>query len=234
MGSVELINGSLGFQVSPTVSMANDDATVPPWLSPMLRANYFATCPFHRESSKSECNLFCLDCSGDAFCSYCSIHHKDHRIVQIRRSSYHNVVKVNEIQKHIDISSIQTYVINSAKIVFLNERPRVRTVKAIKTCQICFRSLLDCFRFCSLACKLGGIKHGDDPKLTFSLRGNSISSREMFCLGGPAKIRKTGIIRVDDHSKRAGVISPGTPPIHSHLTYPKQRRRKGIPCRAPF
>ncbi|WZZ78297.1 hypothetical protein YC2023_098869 [Brassica napus] len=200
MGSVELINGSLGFQVSPTVSMANDDATVPPWLSPMLRANYFATCPFHRESSKSECNLFCLDCSGDAFCSYCSIHHKDHRIVQIRRSSYHNVVKVNEIQKHIDISSIQTYVINSAKIVFLNERPR----------------------------------HGDDPKLTFSLRGNSISSREMFCLGGPAKIRKTGIIRVDDHSKRAGVISPGTPPIHSHLTYPKQRRRKGIPCRAPF
>lgn len=88
MGSVELINGSLGFQVSPTVSMANDDATVPPWLSPMLRANYFATCPFHRESSKSECNLFCLDCSGDAFCSYCSIHHKDHRIVQV---SFHHL-----------------------------------------------------------------------------------------------------------------------------------------------
>ncbi|KAF8079590.1 hypothetical protein N665_1015s0001, partial [Sinapis alba] len=150
----------------------------------------------------------------------------------IRRSSYHNVVKVNEIQKHIDISSVQTYVINSAKIVFLNERPRVRTVKAIKTCHICFRSLLDCFGFCSLACKLGGIKHGDYPKLTFSLTENS--NIEMFFLGGPAKIRKTGIIGVGDHSKMAGLISPGTPPIHSHLTYPKQRRRKGIPCRAPF
>ncbi|CAA7024391.1 unnamed protein product [Microthlaspi erraticum] len=221
--------------VSALVAMESDDETNPPWLLPMLRANYFAACSFHEESSKSECNLFCLDCSGNAFCSYCSIHHRDHRVVQIRRSSYHNVVKVSEIQKHIDISCVQTYVINSAKILFLNERPQVRggAAKGVtKTCQICFRSLLDFFRFCSLACKLEGIRHGDDSNLTFSLRGKS--GRDVFCLGEPAKIRKTGIIGVDVHSETAGVESPGTPPIDCHRNYPKQRRRKGIPRRAPF
>lgn len=223
----------------------------PPWLKPMLKADYFVTCSIHGDSNKSECNMFCLDCMGNALCSYCLIHHRDHRIVQIRRSSYHNVVRVNEIQKYIDISCVQTYIINSAKIVFLNERPQPRPGKGVtNTCEICGRSLLDSFRFCSLGCKLGAMKQGRS-ELTFALRDrNNKDILESDESSTPRKIRRTHVFNrliMDDpiifynHGKERcsaseeddgnGSISPATPPIYNHRN---ARRRKGIPHRAPF
>ncbi|XP_042011682.1 protein RGF1 INDUCIBLE TRANSCRIPTION FACTOR 1-like [Salvia splendens] len=217
----------------------------PAWLKAMLGGEYFMNCGIHADSNKSECNLFCLDCMGNALCSYCSLRHKDHRLVQIRRSSYHNVVRVSEIQRYIDISCIQTYVINSAKIVFLNQRPQPRPGKGITfTCQICHRGLPDSFRFCSLGCKMNGIKRGD-RELSFSLKikhGRELMYDEMesdYEASTPRKMHRANYMLESSSSGEDDVaaaaagntLSPATPPLYNHTN---SSRRKGVPHRAPF
>ncbi|CAA2975432.1 Hypothetical predicted protein, partial [Olea europaea subsp. europaea] len=214
------------FEVSKITRMGNEMG--PPWLKPMLKTDYFFPCPFHSDSNKSECNMYCLDCMGNAFCSYCLIHHQGHRLVQIRRSSYHNVVRINEIQKHIDISCIQPYIINSAKIVFLNERPQPKPGKGVTyTCEICARSLPDSFRFCSLGCKLNGIRRGDS-ELTFSHKRGAFDGMDSDDEPStPKKIAfSSGSISSGDENVNG--MSPDTPPLFN------RHRRKGIPHRAPF
>lgn len=60
-----------------------DDDLGPPWLVPLLSTNFFVPCKIHGGSNKSECNMYCLDCTGNALCSYCLAHHKEHHIVQV-------------------------------------------------------------------------------------------------------------------------------------------------------
>ena len=43
--------------------------------------------------------------------------------MQIRRYVYTDVVRVQDIQEHIDTEGIQTYTNNSAKVIFLRWRP---------------------------------------------------------------------------------------------------------------
>lgn len=169
--------------------------------------------------------MYCLDCNGDAFCFYCrSSKHRDHQVIQIRRSSYHDVVRVSEIEKVLDISGVQTYVINSARVLFLNQRPLPRgSVKTVShVCQICGRTLLDSFRFCSLACKVVGIKRNGDAR--FWLDANNEVDLQRG--GGIHSSMEEKELREGSQQE----IYATTPPPHHHHS----RRRKGVPQRAPF
>ncbi|WOL18956.1 hypothetical protein Cni_G27753 [Canna indica] len=226
----------------------------PPWLEPLLSTHFFAACPLHPDAPRSECNMFCLDCgaASSSFCFYCrSDRHSGHRVIQIRRSSYHDVVRVAEIQKVLDISGVQTYVINSARVLFLNERPQPRgggrggggasaasSSSSPHICEICSRSLLDPFRFCSLGCKLAGIKRNGDA--TFIPNpGDEEASGSGVGGGGESSStaaeeskagrrgRLVGESREGTGHDARGPALPPPPPTTS-------RRRKGIPHRAPF
>ncbi|KAL8095545.1 protein RGF1 INDUCIBLE TRANSCRIPTION FACTOR 1-like [Apium graveolens] len=201
-----------------------DDSKWPPWLKPLLGTRFFGQCKNHPSAHKSECNMYCLDCINGALCSICLSSHKDHRAIQIRRSSYHDVIRVSEIQKYLEITGIQTYVINSAKIVFLNERPQPRPGKGVtNTCLVCDRSLLDSFSFCSIGCKIVGTpKDFRKKKMSMEMGGSDYSEEESMI-----DIGNEGVKRIFRG------FTPSTPPQMAGI-YRSAKRRKGIPHRSPM
>ncbi|KQJ99391.1 uncharacterized protein LOC100836876 [Brachypodium distachyon] len=190
-------------------------AGVPGWLGALLSTRFFLACGAHPGSPRNECNMFCIDCRASAaaaFCYYCRSHrHSSHRVIQIRRSSYHDVVRVTEVEDVLDIGGVQTYVINSARVLFLNERPQPRGAGAAAgkaaaspyNCEICGRALLDPFRFCSLGCKLV------DTKRQY---GHEAAANNVAAGAGGNEADAGG----------------------SKQPRPQGRRRKGTPHRAPF
>ncbi|KAM7258446.1 hypothetical protein ACFE04_014187 [Oxalis oulophora] len=208
----------------------DEDKKWPLWLKSLLTEQFFVHCKVHADSHKSECNMYCLDCMNGGLCSLCLAHHKDHRAIQIRRSSYHDVIRVNEIQKFLDISGVQTYVINSARVVFLNERPQPRPGKGVtNTCEVCERSLLDSFRFCSLGCKIVGTSKNFQKKRRYQTATVS-DSEDSYSSSSHGKLKKSkeNFVHYKIQSFR-----PSTPP-QTLATIRSAKRRKGIPHRAPF
>uniref|UniRef100_D6MKH3 Transcription factor n=1 Tax=Lycoris longituba TaxID=272140 RepID=D6MKH3_9ASPA len=202
-----------------------EDNRWPPWLKPLLKTSFFVQCKLHADSHKSECNMYCLDCMNGALCSLCLAYHRDHRAIQIRRSSYHDVIRVSEIQKVLDITSVQTYIINSARVVFLNERPQPRPGKGVtNTCEVCERSLLDSFRFCSLGCKIVGTSDGFNKNKKKKKSAMSSDSEDESYSSTSHGSAESNVIQS---------FSPSTPPP-TLVNYRSAKRRKGIPHRAPF
>ncbi|XP_017608147.1 protein RGF1 INDUCIBLE TRANSCRIPTION FACTOR 1-like [Gossypium arboreum] len=205
-----------------------EDNRWPPWLKPLLREHFFVQCKLHVDSHKSECNMYCLDCMNGALCSFCLAYHKHHRYIQIRRSSYHDVIRVSEIQKYLDISGVQTYVINSAKVVFINERPQPRPGKGvINTCEVCERSLVDNFRFCSLGCKVVGTSK--DFRKKKRQMGMASDSEDSYSSSSSHR----NYLKNSNNNNKVQSFSPSTPPPTS-VNYRTAKRRKGIPHRAPM
>ncbi|KAK2424112.1 hypothetical protein QL285_034507 [Trifolium repens] len=139
-----------------------------PWLDKLFAITaFFTECKVHSEKFNKKRNKFwCLDCYDTVFCGSCiTTSHKDHRIIQIRRLSYNEAIKTNEIYKHVDILGVQTYHISNFTAVFINKRTFAQPLKnksgkvgynSISHCKTCKRNLVDSSYFCSLACKKNG------------------------------------------------------------------------------
>ncbi|KAK4400123.1 hypothetical protein Sango_1118400 [Sesamum angolense] len=213
------------------------------WVSGLLRSKFFGSCVDHGELRKNERNLFCIDCNL-CFCKHCvtsAAHDCLHRLLQICKYVYHDVVRLHDIQKHLDCSLIQAYKINGEKAVHLNPRPQLKDTKSSKakgggtSCEACGRHIQDLpNRFCSIACKVS-----IDTEITIN-QSNRIISAPM------SKVGHLPNLEPEENSYEIGYTS-SSPSLtessseviqawSSPVLRPKKmlNKRKSVPRRAPM
>ncbi|CAL4970866.1 unnamed protein product [Urochloa decumbens] len=176
--------------------MACQDAARQPsaWLRRLLHTKFFEPCPEHPAVTASQstrsfgCNLFCTDCTGSgALCSSCvAAGHEGHRIIQIRKSSAHCMVKLADVERLLSVSQVQTYLINREEAMFLDKREMSGKGRASRTrCEECNRGLQhEGALFCSLGCKAEVIKDRLDFNMSFAVDPRSDSSGEELSESG--------------------------------------------------
>ncbi|OAY26497.1 protein RGF1 INDUCIBLE TRANSCRIPTION FACTOR 1 [Manihot esculenta] len=143
--------------------MMSNNTVKPAWLEGLMAETFFGGCGVHENRRKNEKNIFCLLCCL-SICPHCLPSHRSHPLLQVRRYVYHDVVRLEDLEKLIECSYIQPYTINSAKVIFLNQRPQSRSCKgSANVCFTCDRILQEPFHFCSLSCKVDHlVEQGED------------------------------------------------------------------------
>ncbi|GBF88646.1 hypothetical protein Rsub_01545 [Raphidocelis subcapitata] len=173
-------------------------------------------------------------------------------LLQIRRSTYHEVVKAADLARRADVAGVQHYVINGAKVLFLRPRPQPRPPKGVAAparCVVDGRQLMDgAARYCSLQCKL----EAEDPH--YAARHALAAARAAVAAeglavapaaAGPAADgapaagakRPAGLARFDAEEEdergdggsdggAGGAFSWATPP-------PRAKRPRGVPVFVP-
>ncbi|GER30216.1 PLATZ transcription factor family protein [Striga asiatica] len=158
--------------------------TASDWVRSLLRSKFFVSCVDHGQLRKSEKNLFCIDCNL-CLCKHCVTSHARHNclhpLLQICKYVYRDVVRLQDIQPHLDCSLIQAYKVNGEKAIHLNPRPQLKDVKSSKAkvggtcCEACGRHIQDFpNRFCSIACKIS----------TYSAMTTNRSHKIIYSKGG--------------------------------------------------
>lgn len=67
---------------------------------------FFRGCSIHEMAKKNEKNICCLDCCT-SICPHCVHSHRSHRLLQVRRYVYNDVVRLEDLEKLFDCSNIQ-------------------------------------------------------------------------------------------------------------------------------
>ncbi|KAG2486702.1 hypothetical protein HYH03_014631 [Edaphochlamys debaryana] len=146
-------------------STASRPSSFAPWVPAFLSAAYFQPCDRHRHHKKNECTFFCVTCGArpHSVCQHCMGAHAGHQVIQVRRYVYCDVVRAVDINPFVDTNGVQNYIINSAKVMFLNHRPHSKIGRAngVDTCRTCNRHLREGFSYCSLSCKVEALSKGE-------------------------------------------------------------------------
>ncbi|KAI3671887.1 hypothetical protein L1987_87084 [Smallanthus sonchifolius] len=215
------------------------------WILNLLESKFFGSCIDHWNMRKNEKNVFCIDCNL-CFCKHCVTGfetpcRRHHRRLQICRYVYHDVVRLQDIQKHFDCSNIQTYKINGEKAVHLNHRPQQhKDSKLSKSkiygtfCEACGRHIQDIpNRFCSIACKISLVMVEDLNKKECHKMVSYSFGKENYDFEGLTNENESSFSSSLD-SVEENV--PRNSWLTSRLKAKKSvaHKRKGVPKRAPL
>ncbi|KAG4171581.1 hypothetical protein ERO13_A12G218900v2 [Gossypium hirsutum] len=263
--------------------------SIPHWLGVLLGQKFFDPCILHESARKNEKNIFCLNCCI-TICPHCLPLHRHHRrlqvhssiispgiilkftiadqihsvfpCTQIRRYVYQDVIRLSDAQKLINCSLVQPYTTNSAKVIFLNERPMSRPFRGSgNLCVKCDRGLQDSFLFCSLSCKVKHllyksrndfwlVEQEEDPQMT---PDSVLDSHRSSWSGGSANTAATSngdsgtnckpslllctatteFLKINK-KKRSCILTPRVPHGHRCSQAESNSRRKGVPHRSPL
>ncbi|CAI9096809.1 OLC1v1033030C2 [Oldenlandia corymbosa var. corymbosa] len=163
----------------------------------------------------------------------CSSPHRLHEWFQICKYVYHDVIRLQDIQKHLDCSKIQTYKINGEKAIHLHPRPPSKDIKIAKLvkagalCEACGRHLQDLPNcFCSIQCKVSIMEifkeQDNSEKITFPN-----SKFDDTSLKHDAENEDQPIISKSQSSIWWKSTLKPNKELHLH-------KRKGVPHRAPL
>ncbi|GAB4822371.1 hypothetical protein N2152v2_009417 [Parachlorella kessleri] len=202
----------------------------PSWLRHFTsEASFFGVCPkccSAHSAREATCNLYSV-ATGETLCSVCAQGH-DGTLLQVRRSSYHDVVRAQDVAKLADVSGIQAYTINGARVLFLRRRPQPRPPKGAvgpSQCTVCNRHLQDVSLYCSLQCKLDA-SAGASPACLRTHPAGSDSSDSHGSHAGPDTPSHLTALRLVESS------ASDTESMDCHEGMFCHKRRKGNPHRA--
>ncbi|XP_072980331.1 protein RGF1 INDUCIBLE TRANSCRIPTION FACTOR 1-like [Typha angustifolia] len=217
------------------------------WLDALIGTQkFFVDCSLHEGFKKKEKNICCLDCCT-AICTHCLPSHSFHRLIQVRRYVYHDVVRLQDLEKLIDdCSGVQSYTINSSKVVFIKKRSQSRQFKGSgNVCTSCDRILQEPYIHCSLECKVNYVlrtckpsqfPHGDDC----AYDENNETTQSTVIEGDEANICSSSDsenLSADDRfhsSSGINLFSRFSRRLSSDDIAGSISRRKGIPHRSPL
>ncbi|GJM90328.1 hypothetical protein PR202_ga06595 [Eleusine coracana subsp. coracana] len=182
---------------------------MPGWLAGLVAETFFVGCPAHESRKKNERNIFCLGCCT-SICTHCAPAHSHHPLLQVRRYVYNDVVRLGDMENLIDCSYVQSYTINSAKVIFLKPRPQSRPFKGSgNVCLKCNRMLQEPFRFCCLACKVDHVMmQGGDLSNIVQYYGGAAGDPDHLAFPRFENLRVDGSDLDDDTD--GGTITPNS------------------------
>ncbi|KAJ8773646.1 hypothetical protein K2173_005892 [Erythroxylum novogranatense] len=209
------------------------------WLRTLLESEFFGSCAHHQDLRKNEKNVYCIDCNI-GLCRHCMKSHSLHRQLQICKYVYQDVVRLQDMQKHLDCSKIQTYKINGEKAVHLNPRPQSKDTRPSTkakfgaSCEACGRYLQDLPNcFCCIACKVSTVSLKPyDP----SHKVMSFPIQEISDLSWKEKHDQESQLIENESSTSVTDASDENQCLTGSELKPRKQlhKRKGVPRRSPF